>query len=82
MGLWTLWVTGTLSIKSTGQHHGADRVFTHRFLGRAKKIYGNSVETESDIVFQDRFLPCIADGRVRRAKVRSVRNPDIGAEVG
>ena len=28
------WVTGMLSIKSTGQHYGAGPFSTHRFLGR------------------------------------------------
>ena len=38
MGLWTLWVTGMLSIKSTGQDHRAGQFSTHRFVGRPQKI--------------------------------------------
>jgi hypothetical protein len=38
MGLWTLWVTGMLSIKSTGRDHHSQHFSTHTFVGRPKNI--------------------------------------------
>jgi hypothetical protein len=60
MGLWTLWVTGTLSIKSTGQNHDAGRIFHPQIRRKTLFLKRTASAQNPDDACKDR--PTVANG--------------------